>query len=72
MYPGYPTPPDGFPSGRASFGAPAREDGGEQAHLALVIAKTFRTAKTFRSPSANFFRQEKRLRDHGDAPDCSM
>jgi hypothetical protein len=29
-----------------------------------VITKDFVIAKTFRSPSANFFRQEKTLRDH--------
>jgi hypothetical protein len=33
-----------------------------------MIAKLFIIAKTFRSPSANFLRQEKSLRDHGDVP----
>jgi hypothetical protein len=32
-----------------------------------MIAKTFVIAKTFSSHSANFFRQDKRLRDHDNA-----
>jgi len=32
-----------------------------------MIAKTFVIAKTFRAHSANFLRQEKSIRDHGDA-----
>jgi hypothetical protein len=30
--------------------------------------KDFIIAKTFRAPSANLFRQDKSLRDHGDVP----
>jgi hypothetical protein len=37
-----------------------------------MIVKTFIIAKTFRSPSANFLRQEKSLRDHGDALGCPV
>jgi hypothetical protein len=35
--------------------------------IAPVIAKTFRIAKTFPVYSANFFRHNKSLRDHGGA-----
>jgi hypothetical protein len=33
-----------------------------------MITKTFLLAKTFRAHSTNFFRQEKSLHDHGNAP----
>jgi hypothetical protein len=33
-----------------------------------MITKTIFTAKVFRAYGTNFFRQEKSLRDHGDAP----
>jgi len=49
---------------------PRRHRGAQanQAHLPRgVIAKTFLSAKTFRAPGTNFLRQEKSLRDHGDA-----
>ena len=35
-----------------------------------VIAKEFIIAKTFRSHSENFLRDDKRLRDHGDPAGC--
>jgi hypothetical protein len=37
-----------------------------------MIVKTFIIAKTFRSPSANFLRAAKSLRDHGDLPGCPL
>jgi hypothetical protein len=37
-----------------------------------MIVKEFIIAKTFRSPSANFFRHDKRLRDNGDPAGCLM
>jgi hypothetical protein len=33
-----------------------------------MIAKEFITAKLFRAYGANFFRQNKKLRDHGGQP----
>jgi hypothetical protein len=33
-----------------------------------MIAKLFIIAKTFLAYGVNFFRQDKSLRDHGDAP----
>jgi hypothetical protein len=56
-------PPHDRDHGLKSRGA--QED---QAHLPRgVIAKTFLSTKTFRAPGTNFLRQEKSLRDHGDA-----
>jgi hypothetical protein len=37
-----------------------------------MIAKTFGIAKTFRSPSANFLRPAKSIRDHRDKLGCPM
>jgi hypothetical protein len=37
-----------------------------------VIAKTFGTAKAFRSQRAKFLHHAKSLHDHGDAPSCRM
>ena len=62
-------------SRRAAPPAPARA-GEPRATCARrncpVIAKTFRTAKSFRSHRANFFRHAKSLRDLGDAPGGRM
>jgi hypothetical protein len=68
------------PVTRGHPGAPHPRHRHAQAHhaqltlagIAPMIAKTFISAKTFHSHSANFFRHNKSLRDLGDAPSCRM
>jgi hypothetical protein len=60
----------GLVNGPSQPRLPRRHRGAQanQAHLPRgATAKTFLLTKTFRAPGTNFFRQEKSLRDHGDA-----